>query len=118
MSPKRRIHPRCRVDLDVTVESEHNFYSGFAQNLSAGGIFIATHTLHKAGEMLEFSINLPGSSEPIKGVGEVRWVRAFSENSNVPPGVGLRFIRLEPGSLEAIEAFLSTRDPLFFDDDV
>jgi hypothetical protein len=41
----RREHSRFHVDLDVTVGSDHNFYAGFAENLSAGGVFIATHKL-------------------------------------------------------------------------
>lgn len=113
----RREHPRHAVDLDVSIGSDHNFYAGFAENLSAGGIFVATHMLKPVGELIEFSIFLPGTSAPVRGRGEVRWVREYNERSNVPPGMGIRFIELEPGSTEAIAAFLRHRDPLFFDDE-
>lgn len=113
----RREHSRFSVDLDVTVTSEHNFYAGFVENMSVGGIFIATHQLKPVGERLEFSVHLPGQEEPIRGAGEVRWVRVYSEASNVPPGMGIKFDPLDAASQRAIEDFLAKRDPLFYDED-
>lgn len=113
----RRVHSRFSVDLDVTVTSEHNFYAGFVENLSVGGIFIATHQLKPVGERLEFSVHLPGRAEPIRGMGEVRWVRVYSEASNVPPGMGIKFDGLDAPSQRGIEEFLAQREPLFYDED-
>jgi uncharacterized protein (TIGR02266 family) len=104
------------VDLDVSLASEHNFYAGFAENLSAGGVFVATHKMLPVGEVVMLSIRLPGYARPIEGAGEVRWVREYSERSNVPPGLGLRFVDIAPGGAAAIERFLENREPLFFDD--
>lgn len=113
----RRQHSRYRVQLDVTVTSEHNFYAGFAENMSAGGIFIATHQLKKVGDRIDFALVLPGSSEPIRGSGVVRWVRVYSESSDAPPGMGIRFDALERGAQHRIEQFLAQREPLFYDED-
>lgn len=113
----RRVNPRYAVELDVTMSSEHNFYAGFAENISTGGLFIATHLLRPAGEKFEISVNLPGCPEPIRGMGEVRWVREYSEESNTPPGMGIRFVSLSPGAVEAIDTFLRDRQPLFYDDE-
>jgi uncharacterized protein (TIGR02266 family) len=113
----RRKFSRFRVELDVTVTSEHNFYAGFVENMSVGGVFIATHRLEPVGERLEFSVRLPGHDEPIRGVGEVRWVRVYSEASNVPPGMGIRFDTLDPRSRQLIEGFLAQREPLFYEED-
>lgn len=115
-SDGRRAHTRYSVDLDVHFGSDHNFYAGFVENLSAGGIFVATHNLRPVGERFEININLP-DGRPIRGVGEVRWVREYSERSNVPPGMGIRFLELEAGADLAIGDFLRERDPLFFDDE-
>ena|SRR5947207_9983421 len=112
----RRARPRLAVDLDVTLESEHNFYAGFAENLSAGGIFVATHKLLPVGQKIGLSIRLPGLEEPVLGIGEVRWVRDYSERSNVPPGLGLKFLYLAPGCASVVQRFLENREPLFFDD--
>jgi uncharacterized protein (TIGR02266 family) len=113
---QRREHSRVAVELDVSLGSDHNFYAGFAENVSAGGLFIATHMLQPVGERIEFRVNLPGASNVVRGLGEVRWVRDYCESSNVPPGMGLRFINLAPGSEELIAEFLAQRDPIFFDD--
>jgi uncharacterized protein (TIGR02266 family) len=113
----RRVHDRFGVELDVTVTSEHNFYAGFVENMSVGGVFIATHQLKPVGSRLELSVNLPGRAQPIKGSGEVRWVRVYSETSNTPPGMGIRFDKLDPDSQRGIEEFLAQREPLFYDED-
>ena len=112
----RREHSRFHVDLDVTVGSDHNFYAGFAENLSAGGVFIATHKLKPVGSSIELTINLPDGIQ-IRAVGEVRWIRVFNEQSDTPPGMGVRFNDLADASVALIQKFLARRDPLFFDDE-
>jgi uncharacterized protein (TIGR02266 family) len=113
----RREHSRYRVRLDVTVTSDHNFYAGFAENMSVGGLFIATHQIKSVGDRIDFSLVLPGSREPLRGVGVVRWVRLYSESSDVPPGMGIRFEALERGAQGRIEQFLAQREPMFYDED-
>ena len=115
-SAQRRQHARYKVELDVSLGSDHNFYVGFVENISVGGLFIATHLIKEVGEVFELSVHLPDRDVPVHGLGEERWIREYSDRSNVPPGMGIRFLQLEPGDQEAIEAFLSRREPLFYDD--
>jgi uncharacterized protein (TIGR02266 family) len=112
----RREHKRHTVDLDVSLGSDHNFYSGFAENLSCGGVFVATHQIRPVGENVEVCIHLPDGSE-VRAAGEVRWVRLFNPESDQPPGMGLRFSDLDVPSNQAIERFLREREPLFYDDE-
>jgi uncharacterized protein (TIGR02266 family) len=113
----RREHERFLVDVEVSVGCEHNFYAGLAENLSAGGVFIATHRLQKVGSKIDLSLRMPDSDETFDLVGEVRWVRVYNAQSDTPPGLGVRFIELEPRVAAAIGRFLGRREPLFFDDD-
>jgi uncharacterized protein (TIGR02266 family) len=113
----RRRASRYSVDLDVTMSSDHNFYAGFAENISSGGLFVATYVRRPKGDRMEIVLNLPGHPEPIRAIGEVRWVREFSERSNVPPGLGVRFVELPDGAAAAIDRFLKDREPLFYDDE-
>jgi type IV pilus assembly protein PilZ len=113
----RRVHSRFSVVLDVTVSSEHNFYAGFVENMSVGGVFIATHQLKPVGDRVELHVNLPGLDQPIRGKGEVRWIRVFSEESNVPPGMGIKFDALDAADVRSIEQFLAQREPLFYEED-
>jgi uncharacterized protein (TIGR02266 family) len=113
----RREHPRVSVDLEVNLRSEHNFYAGLAENLSAGGVFVATHQLQKVGSKIDLTLRMPDGQESFQLVGEVRWVRVYNEHSDTPPGLGIRFIDLPQGAADAIGRFLGQREPLFFDDD-
>jgi uncharacterized protein (TIGR02266 family) len=117
LNSQRRVAPRFKVELDVSLGSDHNFYVGFVENMSVGGVFIATHMLRAVGDVFELAVHLPNSDAIVKGIGEVRWIREYSERSNVPPGMGVRFIQLESGCQEIIEKFLASREPMFFDDD-
>jgi uncharacterized protein (TIGR02266 family) len=101
----------------VSLGSEHNFYAGFAENLSSGGVFVATHLLKPVGDQIQFSIHLPEMNAAVTGLGEVRWVREYNEHSDLPPGMGIRFLKLDAAAEELIRHFLSQREPLFFDDD-
>ncbi|HEY6077593.1 MAG TPA: TIGR02266 family protein [Polyangiaceae bacterium] len=112
----RREHSRFAVDLEVSVGSEHNFYAGFAENLSAGGVFVATHKLKPVRSLIELTINLPDGVS-VRATGEVRWIRVFNEHSDSPPGMGVKFDALDDVSVAAIESFLARRDPLFFEED-
>jgi len=113
----QRVHERFSVDLQVSVHSEHNLYAGLAENLSAGGLFIATHQLQKVGSKIELSLRMPDSDEVFQILGEVRWVRVFNDQSDTSPGLGIRFLELPPGAAAAIHRFLGQREPLFFDDE-
>jgi uncharacterized protein (TIGR02266 family) len=113
-APQRRVSPRHLVDLDVSLGSDHNFYAGFTENLSATGVFVATDRLRPIGETLEICIHLPGGSE-LRGIGQVRWVRVYDEVSATPPGMGVHFIELDANAAHAIEAFLLQRNPLHYE---
>jgi uncharacterized protein (TIGR02266 family) len=113
----RRAHARHDVELEVSLESESNFYMGLTENLSEGGLFIATHLVKPIGTQIEVSFKLPHVAEAIKAVGTVRWIRVYSETSDGMPGMGVRFERIEQQQVEQIREFLAARAPLFYDED-
>src|SRR4029079_19692672 len=47
-----RASERYDLEIKVDLESEHNFYTGLTQNISAGGLFIATHHLRRIGDRI------------------------------------------------------------------
>jgi uncharacterized protein (TIGR02266 family) len=99
------------------MESETNFYMGLTENLSEGGLFIATHVLKPLGTQIEVSFKLPGAPEPIKVTGTVRWLREYSPTSDTSPGMGVRFEHIDQHQVEHIRNFLAARNPLFHDED-
>jgi uncharacterized protein (TIGR02266 family) len=108
-----RTEERHGVDLTVTVNSDHNFYACFARNLSAGGIFVATPIVHPVGTQFTLSIHIDdGAPGVVRGVGEVRWIRAVEKDSDLPAGLGIRFTEIYGDGAERIERFLARRGPM------
>lgn len=113
-----REQTRSGVDCAVTVDSEHNFYAGVARNLSVGGIFLATPIVHPVGTRFDLSIHIDdGDDRVIRGVGEVRWVRALDRDDNTPAGLGIRFVELDHDGTKRINRFLEQREPMLVEND-
>jgi uncharacterized protein (TIGR02266 family) len=116
---ERRTAPRVELQLEVGLSSDSNFYTGLTQDISTGGVFVATHHLHRVGQHVTVHLSLPGNAQKITVEAEVRWVREVSalHGSQGTTGMGLKFIALSPQAQQAISAFLDTRDSIFHDDD-
>src|SRR5262245_27110832 len=96
--PNVRAAERFDLEVNVDLESDHNFYTGLTQDISAGGLFIATHHLRKIGDHITLNFTLPGSEKKISVETEVRWIRENSALQRVDgnTGMGVRFINLSP----------------------
>lgn len=112
----RRHYQRHSTELNVTLVSEHNFFMGLSENLSEGGLFVATHQLQPIGTIVELKFQLPMSDELIEAKGEVRWVRPFSPDIDAPTGMGVRFVDLPERDANRIRSFLKSRPPIFYDE--
>jgi uncharacterized protein (TIGR02266 family) len=110
-----RAHRRLSIELEVTMQSDSNFYMGLAQNLSNGGLFVATHLVQPIGTVVELALRVPNRRAPLALVGRVRWIREFSDALEVPPGMGIEFEGISEEDSRAIGEFLVARTPLFFD---
>ena len=82
---KRRNTARIDAEFDVDMTSEHNFFTGFSEDLSEGGVFIATYEPRRIGEHLAIAFRLPGDETPIRAVVEVKWMREQNFEASVPP---------------------------------
>ena len=110
---------RHELEINVDFESDSNFYTGLTQNISTGGIFLATHAPKKVGDHVVVRFMLPGVSQPIVIDTEVRWLRHSSSlhRSDGPPGMGLRFLSLTAEQATQIQRFIDNRDSLYYDDE-
>ena len=115
---ERRQQPRFAVAVQVTMDSEHNFYTGLTQDLSGGGLFVATHHIRPIGEKIHLRFTLPTAAEPIDALTEVRWVRQTAvPGGGGEPGMGLMFLGLSGDAKRAVAEFLRKRESLFYDVD-
>jgi uncharacterized protein (TIGR02266 family) len=114
-----RASERFDLEVKVDLESDHNFYTGLTQNISSGGVFIATHHIRKIGDRITLKFSLPGTDQSIAVETEVRWIRENSALHRVDgaSGMGVRFINLTPEASAAINAFIQARDSMFYDDE-
>jgi uncharacterized protein (TIGR02266 family) len=114
-----RASERYDLEIKVDLESEHNFYTGLTQNISAGGLFIATHHLRRIGDRITLKFQIPGTEGSVEVETEVRWIRENSALTRAEgaTGMGVRFINLTPEANTAITKFLSNRDSLYYDDE-
>ncbi len=83
-----------RVDLEIPVQlrSRAGFGPGLVKNVCLGGLFVATARLLSVGDWVVVSVTIPGATEPVEILGEVRWSRPFQDLVDIPSGLGLRFI--------------------------
>lgn len=112
---ERRQHTRLEVGMVIQFgEKEHSFYTGFSENISSGGLFIATFDLlPNIGERFTLSFSLP-TGRKIEAESEVAWLREYSiHDPNISPGFGCRFINLSPEDAEDINKYIAKEGSLF-----
>lgn len=114
----QRTDERMHVELEVSLNGPHTFFSGFAMDMSKGGIFVATHKISPIGT--EFTVSLKLGDEILEIISEVVWIREVDSAliSGEEPGMGLKFKDLDEKYLDLIAAFLKKRDPLLYDTDI
>ncbi len=118
MDDERRSSPRYQVQVEVGMQTESNFYTGLTQDLSGGGVFVATNQIRQVGERIKVLLTLPGQTEPFEILTEVRWIRSSTLSRGVDdPGMGLRFLQMSARARKVIGDFITQRDSLFFDED-
>lgn len=108
--------PRVRLERTVDLSSDDNFFVGFANDISVGGLFVATSDPPPRGALVELVFTLPDGTR-IEAEGEVRWTREYDDRAPYAfPGVGIQFKRLPPAALTAIGRFVQEREAMFYDD--
>jgi len=112
--PSRRREPRRACELELEFTDETHFYAGITQDLSQGGVFIATYRVFPVGSRLELGFQLPNGTE-VRARGVVRWVRGEGAPEDERPGMGVAFTELSDSALAAIADFCRERAPLYME---
>ena len=108
-----RATQRARIETAVDLQSESNFFAGLSEDLSDGGLFIATYSLLAIGTQVTVTFTLPDDRK-VTTSARVVWLRE-TRDGGASPGMGVRFEGLSGADQEAILEFLSSRAPLFYD---
>lgn len=105
----RRSADRYDVAWAVDCQTSDTFLYASIQNISELGIFVATREPLEVGTRVTLTFAPPGFDASFVLSGEVQWinpVRLLSENRN--PGMGIRFVALEPEDRERLVATIHT----------
>lgn len=111
----QRQNQRLRMEAKITLRSQTNFFMGFSENISEGGIFIATECPPAVGDTVEVDIPLLDGSNTITIKGIVRWYRIMADGE--PSGCGVQFTDLPAGAEKHLENMITLleKEPLFID---
>jgi uncharacterized protein (TIGR02266 family) len=108
---------RTTAKLEISLSGPHNFFNGFTEDISDGGVFVATHQLFPIGTEMLLTLTLEGKE--IEIVADVVWLRDYNDFNSLDnePGMGLKFRNLSEENKIIINKFIKKREPLFFDTD-
>ncbi|MCC6750929.1 MAG: TIGR02266 family protein [Deltaproteobacteria bacterium] len=112
----RREHVRTELQASVSLSSETNFYSGHMNDVSEGGLFVATREPQAIGTVLVVEFSLPDDELTIFVKGEVRWIREEGPGPEGVAGMGIRFLNLHEDDRQRIEAFVQKRATIVHED--
>ena len=103
-----------RVEVNVSLVSEHNFYVGQTRRMDSGGVFIATAMPPPVGTRLEVRLGL-ADGRKLDLEGEVAFVREKSATiGRQPTGCGVRLHGMPGWAVDAIERFILARQPIVY----
>jgi uncharacterized protein (TIGR02266 family) len=104
---------RAPVSLKVRFKSADisEFIEQYSVDMSNGGMFIQSNSPLEVGTLLKFELQLKDESRIIEGVGRVVWVRgdADATSPKMPPGMGVKFIKMSQQSRSVLQTIVSTR---------
>jgi len=108
-----REHNVWVIHVEVGPGSENNFFTGFDQDISTGGLFIATYNILEAGTKLDVNVELP-DSPPLLLRGTVRWIREDIQ-TDISPGMGVVFENLSREETDIINSHIRKNPPIFYE---
>jgi type IV pilus assembly protein PilZ len=108
---RRQEHPRLEVEIEVQYRTAQEFLSAYSRNLSGGGIFVWTPEPLPPNHAVHLRFSLPGIADCFEVSGVVVWSNPGSSRSFLPPGMGVRFVDLDPRSRELINEFVKSKSP-------
>jgi PilZ domain len=102
-----RIADRVAVRLPVHLELDtaQEAQSGTSGNVSRSGMFVGFNSPPPVGTLARFEIRRP-DGEPVRGIGEVVWIRVRWAGKGKPPGMGIRFRFMDEAGTAALEALI------------
>jgi type IV pilus assembly protein PilZ len=105
---ERRNFPRTHQTVEIFFKDTESFIKAYIGNVGGGGLFIKTDEPIELNETLVVRFYLPQDKEPITAEGKVVWVTPKGvKNPSYPPGLGLKFVHINPEDKKRLDDFVS-----------
>jgi uncharacterized protein (TIGR02266 family) len=102
---------RYNASLKVTFESKEQLIHGYTQNISKGGIFVATETSFLPESKLKLLLSLPNSSKDVKVTGMVVHTvspeQAKLTGTDRIPGLGIQFLEFKEDGEMVLDSYFN-----------
>ena len=102
---RRYLRVPLRV-LRVETKIGGEIFFGHATNISRTGLFIQTVNPKPVGMKVYIKFLLPENKEMITCLAEITWIQDFIGPKGPQPGMGLKFLELNPTTETMIAAFI------------
>jgi uncharacterized protein (TIGR02266 family) len=112
-SIERRRRARLGCEFEVEFLGESHLIAGLTQDISEGGVFVATYQELPLGTVVSLGLELPSGRVVVQGA--VRWRRNEVEDSDLRPGLGIQFIDLDPRTVAVLTDFCRTHPAHYYE---
>jgi type IV pilus assembly protein PilZ len=103
----KRADERYQVSIPVDCSTLHMFISNHVNNISRGGLFLASDTPLPLNAEVSLVLRLPTAGTSIHATGRVAWNYDVRKGtSRIVPGSGIRFVEMGPADRATLEAYL------------
>ena len=101
----RRAFPRHAARFQVGFSSNQDFVLEYAENISAGGVFVQTEQPIELDSIVTVSLRLPGNEVPVEAKGVIvhRLTKAEAAKVGKHAGIGVQFLDSSDEFREAID---------------
>jgi Tfp pilus assembly protein PilZ len=112
--PRNVPQQQARIEVNVSLVSEHNFYVGSTRRVDSGGVFVSTAVPPPIGTRVQVRLGL-ADGRKIDVDGEVAFVREKTTlGGRQPAGCGIRLHGLPGWAIDAVERFTAARPPIVY----
>jgi uncharacterized protein (TIGR02266 family) len=101
------------VRVLVDFESSDTYFYDYSNNLSEGGIYIATDRILPVGTPITLRFTLPNIDRVFQAEGNVAWIYDPKTSDEGPPsevlgkGMGVQFSGMDEKDLELVKSYIS-----------
>jgi len=100
--------PRARIERPIEISARGQRLMGTVRNVSRGGLFIDAPLRLRRTEEISVEFRLDDEAPSVSPTAQVVWIQPNDEG---PDGVGLRFLEIDPGTIDRLEHFVSEYFP-------